>query len=246
MKFLEEFAPLAGRSHLQVLAQTDSTNNRVKDLADAGAPSGAAVIADRQTAGRGRLGRSFSSPAGVGLYLSYLLRPTLPEDRLMTVPALAAVAGTRAVRRAAGLDCGIKWPNDLVCAGRKVSGILTELVPTQSGPAVVIGIGINVHEQTFSPDAAQVAGYLDAWADRPVSRGELAKALLEELDGLEYRAACLTLGRTVRLLRPDGTQQAEALGIDRDYGLIVRYGDGREETVRSGEVSVRGLYGYIE
>lgn len=253
MKFPEEFAPLAGRSHLQVLAQTDSTNNRVKDLADAGAPSGAAVIADRQTAGRGRLGRSFSSPAGVGLYLSYLLRPTLPEDRLMTVPALAAVAGTRAVRRAAGLDCGIKWPNDLVCAGRKVSGILTELVPTQSGPAVVIGIGINVHEQTFSPDAAQVAGYLDAWTDRPVSRGELAKALLEELDGLEtldglreYRAACLTLGRTVRLLRPDGTQQAEALDIDRDYGLIVRYGDGREETVRSGEVSVRGLYGYIE
>ena len=153
----------------------------------------------------------------------------------------------------AGLDCGIKWPNDLVCAGRKVSGILTELVPTQSGPAVVIGIGINVHEQTFSPDAAQVAGYLDAWTDRPVSRGELAKALLEELDGLEtldglreYRAACLTLGRTVRLLRPDGTQQAEALDIDRDYGLIVRYGDGREETVRSGEVSVRGLYGYIE
>ena len=141
MKFLEEFAPLAGRSHLQVLAQTDSTNNRVKELADAGAPSGAAVIADWQTAGRGRLGRSFSSPAGVGLYLSYLLRPTLPEDRLMTVPALAAVAGARAVRRAAGLDCGIKWPNDLVCAGRKVSGILTELVPTQSGPAVVIGIG---------------------------------------------------------------------------------------------------------
>ena len=118
---------------------------------------------------------------------------------------------------------------------------------------VVIGIGNNVHEQTFSPDAAQVAGYLDAWTDRPVSRGELAKALLEELDGLEtldglreYRAACLTLGRTVRLLRPDGTQQAEALDIDRDYGLIVRYGDGREETVRSGEVSVRGLYGYIE
>ena len=179
MKFLEEFAPLAGRSHLQVLAQTDSTNNRVKELADAGAPSGAAVIADWQTAGRGRLGRSFSSPAGVGLYLSYLLRPTLPEDRLMTVPALAAVAGARAVRRAAGLDCGIKWPNDLVCAGRKVSGILTELVPTQSGPAVVIGIGINVHEQTFSPDAAQVAGYLDAWTDCPVSRGELAKALLE-------------------------------------------------------------------
>lgn len=157
------------------------------------------------------------------------------------------------MRRAAGLDCGIKWPNDLVCAGRKVSGILTELVPTQSGPAVVIGIGINVHEQTFSPDAAQVAGYLDAWTDCPVSRSELAEALLEELDGLEtldglreYRAACLTLGRTVRLLRPDGTQQAEALGIDRDYGLIVRYGDGREETVRSGEVSVRGLYGYIE
>ena len=258
MKFLEEFAPLAGRSHLQVLAQTDSTNNRVKELADAGAPSGAAVIADRQTAGRGRLGRSFSSP-GISRDCDLLgldrlrLDLSLPEDRLMTVPALAAVAGARAVRRAAGLDCGIKWPNDLVCAGRKVSGILTELVPTQSGPAVVIGIGINVHEQTFSPDAAQVAGYLDAWTDRPVSRGELAKALLEELDGLEtldglreYRAACLTLGRTVRLLRPDGTQQAEALDIDRDYGLIVRYGDGREETVRSGEVSVRGLYGYIE
>lgn len=253
MNFPEEFAPLTGRLQLQLLDQTDSTNNRVKELAASGAPSGAAVIADRQTAGRGRLGRSFSSPAGVGLYLSYLLRPTLPENRLMTVPALAAVAAAHAVRRASGLDCGIKWPNDLVCGGRKVSGILTELVPTESGPAVVIGIGINVHAQTFSPEAAQVAGYLDAWAAQPVSRGALARALLEELDGLEtldglreYRAACLTLGRPVRLLRPDGTQQAEALDIDRDYGLIVRHPDGREETVHSGEVSVRGLYGYIE
>lgn len=147
------------------------------------------MIADRQTAGRGRLGRSFSSPAGVGLYLSYLLRPTLPEDRLMTVPG--------ACRRGGARQCAVRparlrhqVPNDLVCAGRKVSGILTELVPTQSGPAVVIGIGINVHEQTFSPDAAQVAGYLDAWTDRPVSRGELAKALLEELDGWRRSTDC--------------------------------------------------------
>ena len=250
---MNDYEALAGRRDLHLLAQTDSTNTRLKELAQAGTPSGAAVIADRQTAGRGRLGRSFSSPAGVGLYLSYLLRPTLPEGRLMTVPALAAVAGARAVRRVSGLDCGIKWPNDLVCAGRKVSGILTELVPTASGPAVVIGIGINVHEQTFAGETAQIAGYLDAWTDAPVSRGALALALLEELDGLErldglreYRAACVTLGKPVRLVSPAGVLYAEALDVDGQYGLIVRHTDGSLETVRSGEVSVRGLYGYLE
>ena len=257
MKFLEEFAPLAGRSHLQVLAQTDSTNNRVKELADAGAPSGAAVIADRQTAGRGRLGRSFSSPAGVGLYLSYLLRPTLPEDRLMTVPALAAVAGARAVRRAAGLDCGIKWPNDLVCAGRKVSGILTELVPTQSGPAVVIGIGINCNQTQF-PQELDMATSLRIEAGRPADVNAIAAALLLELSRMRreflsrksdwiaaFSQNCLTVGKDIQILRAGTVRQAKATGIGPDAELLVEYPDGTSGSVSSGEVSVRGLYGYV-
>ena len=240
---------------LIVLPEVDSTNTYLKQLASNGAPDETAVLSIRQTAGRGRRGRSFLSEPG-GLYLSYLIRPHESAQELLHLTALAGLCVCNAVRQVTGMQPSIKWPNDPVLNGKKLCGILTELsvsLETQEPEYVVIGIGINVHEQTFSPDAAQVAGYLDAWTDRPVSRGELAKALLEELDGLEtldglreYRAACLTLGRTVRLLRPDGTQQAEALDIDRDYGLIVRYGDGREETVRSGEVSVRGLYGYIE
>ena len=225
-------------------AEAFSTNDLARTL-----PPGHIAVCRVQTGGRGRFNRKWIGEEG-GLWASFTVPLSAPEDTAADVhwghlPLVAGLALFNMLR-GMGLDSvRLRWPNDLLAGKSKLAGILVER-PAEN--MAVIGIGINVHEQTFSPDAAQVAGYLDAWTDRPVSRGELAKALLEELDGLEtldglreYRAACLTLGRTVRLLRPDGTQQAEALGIDRDYGLIVRYGDGREETVRSGEVSVRGL-----
>ena len=244
---------------LVCLSETGSTNDDAKALAAQGGESGTVVIAESQTAGRGRQGRSFQSPKGKGLYLSALLRPELPPERLMTVTALAGVAVCRAVEEVCGLCPGIKWPNDPVLRGRKLCGILTEL--TGDG-ALVLGIGINDSQTAadFSPDVAEMATSLEAAAGRAVSRPALAAALIRALDGMyadllagtleeyrtAYRRACVNLGRTVQLVTPRGRETAEAVDIDPEFGLVVRDAAGTLRTVRSGEVSVRGLYGYAE
>lgn len=252
------------RENLQVLAETDSTNSACRRLALEGAPDGTVVIADCQTAGRGRRGRSFQSPAGKGLFFSILWRPDCDPERLLPLTALSAVAACRAIRRVTGAEVQIKWPNDLVLSGRKLAGILTEMaLEGESGHVshVVVGIGINVHQQPedFAGEVAGIATSLDLTLGGSVCRAQLAAALLEEMDYLrrevlfaperwleDYRAACLNVGRTVRLLRGDSRETVQALRIDEQYGLVVRHEDGSEETVRSGEVSVRGLYGYTE
>lgn len=168
----------------------------------------------------------------------------------------------RAIRRSCGLSCGIKWPNDLVLSGRKVCGILAEALPGPEGSLwVVVGIGINVcqRREDFLPELPGDGGI--AVHDRRGGDGRTAleTALLEELESLrqelcrrraerrqEYSAACLNLGRRVRVLRPDGERSALAVSLTPDYGLAVRYDDGTEEVLRSGEVSVRGLYGYTD
>ncbi len=247
----------ASRPHLHVLETVDSTNLHCKRLATDGAPHGTAVIAAEQTAGRGRLGREFQSRAGLGLYLSVLWRRSLEEAALLRLPALAAVAALRAIREVTGLEAEIKWPNDLVMAGRKVGGILTESVVMGERIAVVLGIGINVHHRPgdFAGDVADMATSLDAVAGRAVSRAPLAAALLRALDEMEqggdwqaeYRRHCLTLGREVQVLSPGGVYTATALEVDDALGLTVRRHDtGCVETVRAGEVSVRGLYGYTD
>ena len=238
----------------------DSTNTVCKTLAQEGAPDGTAVIAARQTAGRGRMGRSFQSPAGLGLYGSVLLRSS-PEDA-PRIPALAATAVRRAIRRNCGLSCGIKWPNDLVLSGRKVCGILAEALPGPEGSLwVVVGIGINVcqRREDFLPELRETAASLSMIAGAEIDRAALETAFLEELEALrrelpqetaerrqEYGAACLNLGHRVRVLRPGGERGALAVSLTPDYGLAVRYDDGTEEVLRSGEVSVRGLYGYTD
>ena len=241
----------------------DSTNTYLKRRALDGAPDGLAVIADYQTAGRGRMDRTFQSPVGKGIYLSVLLRPGLPPERLLPITALAGVAVCNAVERVCGVRPGLKWPNDPVLGNRKLCGVLTELVMDPlCGAAVVLGIGINVlhGREDFSPDVAEIATSLAMELGRPVERAELTAALLEELDGMyaalkagdlavwleTYRRDCVNLGRQVRLLAEGGTETVTAVGIDPQFGLVIRRADGREETVRSGEVSVRGLYGYVE
>lgn len=236
--------------------EVDSTNNVCKTLAAQGADD-TAVIARRQTAGKGRLGRSFLSPEG-GLYLSVLWRGC-PAGQLLTVTPLAAVAVCRAIQQVCGAVCGIKWCNDVVLAGRKLCGILTEsqLRPDGGAEWLVVGIGVNVAQTTFPADIADTATSL-ALCGYEVDRDVLALAILAELDGLraalphpdvwraEYRARCVNMGKTVRVLRDGEARQARALDIDGEFGLTVAYEDGGRETVRSGEVSVRGLYGYIE
>ena len=258
IRSLLEANAVVGRQ-LICLEEVDSTNNYAKELARAGGADGTVVIADCQTAGRGRRERSFQSPRGKGLYLTVLLRPDLPPDRLTPVTALAGVAVCGAVERVCGVRPGLKWPNDPVLRSKKLCGILTEL--TGAG-ALILGIGINVSQtaEDFSPDVAAMATSLVLELGRPVSRAALAAALLEELDRLydalragawqaaleQYRRDCVNLGRQVQLLTADGRETVTAVAVDEDFGLVVRDDTGAVRTVRSGEVSVRGMYGYTE
>ena len=253
----------APRENWRVLEEADSTNNVCKRLAAEGAADGAVVMADRQTAGKGRRGRSFSSPKGMGLYFSILWRPAESAEALMPLTALAAVAVCRALDRLGAADVQIKWPNDLVLNGRKLGGILTEMsLEGESGHVeyVVVGIGVNCRQkpEDFGPELSEMAISLDMALPRQVGRAALAAALMEELDLLrrevmshpalwlgEYRQRCLTVGEQVKVLRSGGCTRAQALAVDESYGLVVCDDEGKTETLRSGEVSVRGLYGYV-
>ena len=251
------------RENWQVLDQVDSTNSVCRRLAADGAPDGTVVIAESQTAGRGRRGRSFLSPPGQGLYLSVLWRPDCEPEQLLPLTALAAVAVCRAIERLGGDKVQIKWPNDLVLGGRKICGILTELsLEGESGhvDCVVVGIGVNCRQRAedFPVELRQIAGSLDMALGEKISRPALAAAITEELDELRrrvlfhperwleaYRARCLCAPGAVQVIRDGEHRQAQALEVDGRFGLRVRYEDGAEEVLRSDEVSVRGLYGYV-
>ena len=248
-------------NEVRYLPECGSTNAYVKEHFEEFGPVGA-VYTENQTAGRGRLGRSWVNAEGKALYYTVAIREPLAQPA--TLPLLASLAVRDQLAQRYGVDCRIKWPNDLVLGGRKLAGILTEMsLEGESGHVshVVVGIGINVHQQPedFAGEVADIATSLDLSLDGRVCRAQLAVALLEEMDYLrrevlfaperwlaDYRAACLNVGRTVCLLRGDTRETVQALRIDERYGLVVRHEDGTEETVRSGEVSVRGLYGYTE
>ena len=246
--------------------EIDSTNNYLKKLAMTGAAHGTAAVADSQTAGRGRMDRVFQSPKGKGIYLSVLMRPQLPPQKLLPVTALCGVGVCRAVERVCGVQCQLKWPNDPVVNNRKLCGILTEMAlegETGRLQYLVLGVGLNVAQtaEDFTPDVAAIATSVNEAAGRTVSRGALTAAMLEEIDAMydalcrddtaayleEYRARCVNLGKTVQLLRSDGSRETvSAEEVDEEFSLVVRHPDGRRETIRSGEVSVRGMYGYVE
>lgn len=249
---------------LHCLDNIDSTNTYAKKLAMNGAPNGTVVIANHQTAGRGRMGRQFQSPGDKGIYLTVLLRPSLPPQRLMPVTAMAGVAVCDAVEKVCGVRPGLKWPNDPVIGNRKLCGVLTEMsLEGETGQVqyLVLGIGINVGQQDadFTPDVAQIATSLNRCLGREVCRAELAAALIRELERLyltllagdlseyltAYRRDCVNLGKTVQLLGEE-REVVTAVDIDEEFGLVVRTESGAEKTVRSGEVSVRGMYGYVE
>lgn len=250
---------------LRCFEELDSTNVYAKQIALAGAPDGAVVVANSQTAGRGRMDRSFQSPADMGIYLSVLMRPDLPPDKLPPVTAMAGVAVCDAVEQVCGVRPGLKWPNDPVMGNKKLCGILTEMsVEAESGHVqyLVLGVGLNVlhRPEDFSPELAEVATSLSMALGRPVSRPRLAAMEIEAVDRLysdlktgdlsrylkTYRRDCVNLGKTVQLLSPNGQREtATAVDIDDSFGLVVRGENGKERSVRSGEVSVRGMYGYV-
>ena len=240
-----------------------STNDLAKQLAAEGAPQGTVVLSGQQTAGRGRLGRSFYAPAGLGLYFSLILRPNCLPQELMHLTCAAAVAACDAVEKAAGIRPQIKWTNDLVTKGKKLGGILTELsLDPKSGHVdwVVIGIGFNCcHSRVdFPPELQNMTTSLLQLTGCSVTPGVLAGHLIRSLSLTAqtlltekaqimdtYKRDCMTVGQDVVLLRGDDRRYGKALDISQDGGLIVRFQDGSVETVESGEISVRGLYGYV-
>lgn len=257
-KIREELAVECPR--LEHFALIDSTNSYLKREAVNGAPRGSVAVADAQSAGRGRLGRTFQSPPDKGVYLSVLLRPKCSGEMLMCATGMAAVAACRAIQKTVGVQPGIKWTNDLVLNGKKLAGILAETVMLGDEAALIIGVGINVHhrKEDFAGEVAEIATSL-AMEGFAASRVSLAAALIGEFYALgdalggeiddyveEYRGCCVTLGKRVRLVWKEEQPQADALDIDERFGLAVRLEDGTTTTVRSGEVSVRGLYGYTE
>lgn len=239
----------------------DSTNNECKRLAAQGAESGLVVIAGEQTGGKGRRGRSFQSLPGKGLYLSVLLRPQVSLQEISQLTAWVAVAVCRATEALTGLSCQVKWVNDPLLEGKKLCGILCELGLDDDGRLdyVVAGIGINVSQTPadFGPELSRTATSLGQHMKTPPRRGEVAAALIAELNALwevfpagkdfylkEYRRRCITTGQDVRLIKGDEQRDAYAQCINEDFTLHVRFPDGREEDIFSGEVSVRGKKGY--
>ncbi len=252
----------AGR--LICLDSVDSTNNYAKALAldSAGFADGVAIAADEQTGGRGRLGRSFQSPKGKGVYLTMLWKPPVEPMRAVNLTAYAAVAVCDGIEAAVGVRPSIKWTNDIVLGGKKLCGILTEMaVEGESGALqyLICGIGINANHapEDFSDDVRPIATSLAQQLGHPVDRGKLCACVIAAMDRMyktwlagggdyweRYRDGCVTLGKPVRLLRGDRTEEAFAEALAPDFGLIVRHPDGTRETVTTGEVSVRGLWGY--
>lgn len=240
----------------------ESTNTLAKTMAAQGAPQGTVILADHQTGGRGRRGRSFHSPAGSGIYMSVILRPNCPADKLMHLTCAAAVAMCCAVENATGHRPGIKWTNDLVFGKRKIAGILTELMFDGSGnvSCAVVGIGINCTQSAgdFPEEIRDIAASLEMVTGRPVDRAAVAAQMILAMDNITrmrhdnkdeildaYRKDCVTIGMDISLIRADGeVRYGKALDISSEGALIVDFGDGIPIAVNSGEVSVRGMYGY--
>lgn len=240
----------------------DSTNTRAKELARANALHGTVLVADAQTGGRGRLGRSFHSPAASGIYMSVIIRPKCRPNELMHLTCAAAVAACDAVEKVVGIRPKVKWINDLVYGKRKLAGILTELGLGTGGSVdyAIIGIGINCSqkETDFPEEIRNIAASLEMITEKAVDRAKLAAALIEELEKINrelisgkadlmrrYRSECVTIGQSISLLRGDVVRHGKALELDDDGGLVVQFDDGHLETVNSGEVSIRGMYGYL-
>ena len=245
--------PLAGchvGGKLLCMDTVDSTNTECKRQAMAGAPDGLVVISEEQTGGRGRLGRTFQSPKGRGLYVSALLRPQLPPAEVTDFTAWVAVAVCDGIEAACG-------------NGKKVCGILTEMGLESESNALqylIPGIGINANHapEDFSEDVRPMATSLAQELGHPVRRSELAVQVIQALDRMyaafpqgkqeyldKYRAACLTPGNQVQLITPVSRREAKALAIDDEFHLVVEYPDGSREALSAGEVSVRGMYGYV-
>jgi BirA family biotin operon repressor/biotin-[acetyl-CoA-carboxylase] ligase len=242
-EFLHALSRVAWVREVVVLDETASTNDEALARAFAGASSGAVVVAERQTAGRGRLGRTWFSEPGSALTASWIVRPAFAVDRWPLIPLIAGVAAADAVRDLAGVDVRLKWPNDLLVDGRKLGGILVEARPPE---AVVVGLGVNVRGRLPEELSGVATTIFDAGgsADRAVLLAGIVDrfaVLLDDPDAVlpPYRERCATLGARVRVSRADGDDlDGVAIDVDARGALVVEPSDGGAPvTVSAGDVT---------
>lgn len=244
-----------GRQDYFYFREIDSTNNYARNAAQQGAPEGTVVAAERQTAGRGRRGRTWFSPAGKGIYVSIILRPAMPLQQLARIPLVAAVALAETLRAIPGLDARIKWPNDILIHNRKIAGILSEAVADMDGiDYVVVGFGLNINNDPseFPLDLRMPATSVQAEQNQPLSRVRLLQSLLHNLE-LRYkqllagdfglilnkaRDLSMVIGQDVRLETSEGSVIGRAIDLNQDGYLVVAGPDGSIQTVMSGEIEV--------
>lgn len=232
---------------VEVYRSVGSTNTEAKAAALRGMPHGTIIAADEQTAGRGRYGKSFYSPARSGLYMSVILKPQKPVSDCTLITAAAACAVTDSIEELCGVRAGIKWVNDIFLGGRKISGILTEAISDfESGTVeeVIVGIGLNISTSEFPESIAAVAGSVGVFAERSRLCADIAARILDSAargDHAEllkkYRERSLVLGREVTFLKDGVLHSGKAVSIDDEGRLVISSGNGTE-ALRSGEISV--------
>ena len=248
-------------SQVNCFYETDSTNRQARKLAEEGAPHGTLVAADSQSAGKGRRGRAWASPRGVGVWMSFILRPELSPSKASMLTLVAGMAVVAGIRQISGLSPQIKWPNDVVWEGKKICGILVEMSAEMNAiHYLVIGCGINANMTEFPEELKEKAISLRMITGAEVDRAQIIQRSLEwlekyyqkfeetsDMSGLmeEYNQMLVNRGSEVCVLDPCGEYRGKALGINDAGELLVEKEDGTTENVYAGEVSVRGVYGYV-
>ena len=238
----------------------DSTNEYLKHLPEEETVHGTVCIGDHQSAGKGRLGRTWLSPRGSSIYISYLLKPDIEPANASMLTIVAALSVAKAINKVTGLDTSIKWPNDIVVNSKKVCGILTEMTADMDRiERVIIGIGINVNMESFDDSIKDMATSLRIESGMVVKRADIIINMLktfeeyysmfvktEDLSLLldDYNSILVNRGKEVRIIERDKEWAATAVSMNKLGELIVNDNEGKEVNIRSGEVSVRGLYGY--
>lgn len=239
----------------------DSTNTKAQELAEKGYPSGTLVVADKQESGKGRRGRSWVSPSGTGIFMTLMIKPDINPNNASMLTLVAALAVAKAITSVTGEEAMIKWPNDIVVNGKKVCGILTEMnAQFDYINHIVVGIGINVHNESFPEEISQMASSLmiEAGGKRFHRAQIIAETMsyfeqyydtflkTQDLSALvrEYDKLLVNRNKSVRVLDPKEPFDGKAMGITPKGELIVDTWESRK-LVSSGEVSVRGIYGYV-
>lgn len=246
---------------LLFFGEIDSTNDELKRRAERGAREGLVAVADIQSQGKGRRGRGWETPPGVNIAMSYLLRPELSPNIAPMMTLIMAMAATSGIERVTGLEVKIKWPNDIVIRGKKLVGVLTEMTAEPDYiHEVIIGTGINVNTESFPEELSGRATSLYMEGGRRYSRAEVVAEVTNSFEGYyevfrrrgdlrelkeEYNRLSANLDSEVRVLDPKGEYDGVSHGINDRGELIVTRDDGSEVLVYAGEVSVRGIYGYV-